>query len=146
MRNAAAVLAVLVLFSCRPARAESDVIWVPLSLVRSAVGPENRLALLGSLEEREQRGVNMRTTGITLTVIGTLLTGLGVGLFWTGFCFDSCHNSDSGAAAAAGIAMLVLGPLGTLTGIPLWAAGQTKVSRTRATRLSLSSTGFGLQF
>ncbi len=146
MRNVAAVLAVLTcLFSCRAARADTDVVWVPLSLVRSAVAIEDRPALLRSLEEREQRGVAMWNTGIGLTVIGTLLTGIGAGLVVNGFCVDRCGIAGSNSFVA-GVALLVLGPLGVLPGVPLWAAGQAKASRTQATRLSLSSTGFGLQF
>jgi hypothetical protein len=144
MRSLAATLAVLAtLHLAAPAHADVDVL-VPAHLVPAAVAPQNLGLVRAHLEEQAHDARVLRNTGIAFTVLGTVMTGLGVGLFMGGFCMDSCHGND--ALAPAGIGVLTLGQLGVVAGIPMWAAGQARASRAEAAQVSLNSTGVTVQF
>ena len=129
------------------ARADEDepVVLVPARFVPLAVAPPQQRRLLDELHERRDSGRRMLNGGIVSTVVGTVLTGIGVGLFMANLCFAGCSNDD-GAAAAAGAALIGFGQVGVVTGIPLWAAGQYRVSRAETMELALSAGGLSGKF
>jgi hypothetical protein len=120
-------------------------VLVPASLVRQVLDPRYLDGLRSTLVVEEVRGKQLRNAGIATTVVGSLMTFVGVGLFMHGFCFDSCHDGDGGTFIA-GATLIGLGQGGVLAGIPIWAAGQAKASRAEERRLSLNATGATLQF
>jgi hypothetical protein len=144
MRSLATAIAFLVALQfVVPAHADEYVL-VPVSLVPSVVAPQNMGLVRLQLEEQAHNARVLRNTGIAFTVLGTVMTGLGVGLFMSGLCIDGCHGNDS--LTGAGIGLMTLGQTGVVAGIPMWAVGQTRVSRAEAAQVSLNSTGVTVQF
>jgi len=145
MRTTALVLALAASLVAGTAHADEPDVLVPVSLLPSAVAPAQRPSVDAYLRERQDEARRLRNAGIATTVIGSVMTLVGVGLFMHGFCMDSCQNGDDGTFEI-GTALIALGQGGVLTGIPIWAVGQTRVSRGDERRLSLGATSLTLQF
>jgi hypothetical protein len=122
------------------AHAEPEVM-VPLRLVPAAVEPTKMPALQLSVADHEHSAKVLRNTGIAFTVIGTVLTGVGVAAMMTGMCFDTCNN-DNPMAFATGVSLLTFGQLAVLSGVPMWVVGQNR--KTRAHTIAMSLTAGGL--
>jgi len=141
------VLVALSLVLCTSlARADEPVLCAPVALTEQAVTPALRLRLPEIAANEAQQARNMRNAGIAVTVVGSFFTLLGVGLFTKNFCIDGCQDHGSDGQLQAGMAMLAIGQVTVLSGVPVLASGSARLRRAERTQLSLSSTAATLSF
>ena len=137
-------LALVLAILCRlatPASAEPT-LTVPASMLAPDMPSEVRLALVTNAERELRRGRALRNGGMATTIVGLVLTVVGIPLLARSLtCYQCAGTSDS-----AGIALTALGPITAIIGAPIWSSGHRKVKRAEAARLALGAGGVQLSF
>jgi hypothetical protein len=87
---------------------------------------------------------DLRTTGIATTVLGSLVSVIGVPVMMFGGG-ASDHGKGDGMFYG-GAAMIAVGQAATLVGVPLWAVGGARVASAQRARLSVSASGLQGRF
>ena len=139
------IVALAFLLCTTLARADEPVLCAPVALVEAATPPALRLRLPELAASEAQQARTVRNAGIAVTVVGSVFTVLGASLFMKNFCIDGCSHSTDGGLEA-GIAMLAVGQLTVMTGVPILASGSARLRRAERTQLSLSATAATLSF
>lgn len=97
-----------------------------LSSAQGTFSPENLQSLSESEFERYMsKALKTKKNGAVLTWMGVGTTAAGL------FIFNGSWAGDFGGAGTAGLGLIMMltGPVLTLTGIPVWAVGTSRVSR-----------------
>ena len=138
------LIAVLVLtIVSSAARADDEPrVPVPASLLSPDMSPETRLLLHTGADSDARRNRGMAIAGVVMSLVGTALTAGGVALTMHGALCDSCGGDDGGAQLGGSIAMMTIGPIAVLAGIPMWAVGQSRAHDAERAKIVLTPTGF----
>jgi hypothetical protein len=127
------------------ARADDEpVLIVPARLSALAIESPQRLQLAELLRLREADARHLRTAGMVTTIVGTVVSVVGISLLASGL---TAVGEDAGLGGIlSGAPMLAIGQLAVVAGIPMWTVGQSRMSRAEAARIAVTPAGIAGRF
>jgi hypothetical protein len=126
--------------SARLTAADEPRVPVAAALLSGDMPPSVRSRLLDDANSDERSGRAMTATGIALSLLGIALTIAGPALLaHEALCWGDCWGGGWGVPGS--IAMMTIGPIAVVSGIPLWVVGQARSVRGQHTRIALVPMG-----